>query len=405
MCRIALVLCLLAFAPAASAIAQLDSPWAWGPTLGAFGETFVTVTWSVTRPVEIEVHYGREEVYLEEGTWEETLFFPRHQGQALIPLDDLEPGTAYRYQLIVYEGDASHPGPMGRFTTLGREDDGFRFLVYGNTGGFPERHGLVVNAMMSSSENSRCVINLGPPIRSTAPEEVAAFFSVIDPLALSQPYLAVAGAPERADEERTFYDMFALPAGGGTSGEQWWSLDIGAVHLVAMDVSTPEGPEAAALITQQVAWLEQDLTGSSAPIKILLLREPIYSSLYPGGVDEGLRLRWEAILRDGGVDLVLAGGLGRYEHIFMRGIHHVVTSGGGGVLADAAQERAPGTVFSRYGTLHYLYVTVDAEGAVRVEAIPVGVVYDVGLDEEGQPIEEVHLVLGGVPMEAFTIRP
>lgn len=383
-----------------TAMAQLDSPWMWGPHLGAFGSDYATVTWKVSRPVEIEVRYGQAALYDADGSFEETLAFPRHQGLAEIRLDGLVPGTGYVYQVVVYEGDAVHPGPVGRFATSGGNAEPTTVLVYGNTAGFPERQRVVIDAMRAFDGDAALLVNVGPLVRSNDPEGYAELFEVIGPFARDHPYVAVAGASERGSE--IYYDSFALPTGGGIDDEQWWSIDLGGVHFVALDVSTPEGPEAAALIAEQVTWLTADLAASSAELKVVFVRDPIYSSTLPDGVDKELRLRWEGLLRDGGVDLVVAGGASRYEHLYVGGVHHVVCAGGGGPFAAVPPIDAAGLVFSRYSALHYLRLTIAGE-ALRVEAIPVATVYAVGLDEQGAPIEEVHLVPGGEPMDRFTL--
>ena len=387
----------------AGAIAQLDSPWVWGPRLGAFGDTFVTVTWNVLRPVEIEVRYGQAATYEADGTWEETLLFPRHQGIAEIRLDGLSPATRYAYQVMVYEGDATHPSPIGEFTTPTPGEYAFSLLVYGNTGGLPERHALVIDAMRARDGGALFVVNLGPIAGAGCADAFdEQLLDAIGELAVSRPYLTVAGLSERDCE--AYYDSFALPIGGGTFDEQWWSFDVGGLHLVAIDVSTPEGPEAAAEIAEQVDWLAADLADNAARFTVVLMREAMYSAALPEGVNEELRLRWEDALIEGSVDLVLAGGAGRYEHLYIGGIHHVVTAGGGGPLIEPPRVAARGTVCARYRTLHYLRVSVSAEG-LQVEAVPVAILHESGTDEDGAPIYEVEIVRFADPMDVFTIQP
>jgi hypothetical protein len=391
----------LGLLPCTEAMAQLDSPWVWGPRLGAFAERFVVVSWSVKRPVELEVHYGRADLHEADGVWEETLLFPRHQGNAQIALDDLEPETRYAYQVIVYEGDATHPSPVGEFTTPALGAYPFRFLCYGNTGAFPERHRAVMDVLRANETDALFLINLGPLLGPDPERPYADLLEVTDAYALSHPYLTV--VDDAPNMDGLYYDLFALPIGGGTADEQWWSVDVGEVHIATIDVSVPEGPDAAAVIAEQVGWLAADLARSTARFTIVCMRDPVYSGALPNGVDTELRMRWEEIFLEGGVDLVIASGAGRYEHLYVDGIHHVVSSGGGGPMAPRPAEPAPGTLAARYDTLHYLWLSVSEDGLL-VEAVPVVVVEERVPAEGGEPIVELIKLPIISPMDVFTIR-
>lgn len=383
------VLGLLVLLCAAGTTAQTSSPWTWGPILGAIGDDRAVISWETSRPVSVDLHYGLTQIHEVSGRWDETLTFDRQEGRAEIWLRDLLPDTEYRYQLIAYEGDAVYPSKIGAFQTSGADVRSFEFIVYGHTRSFPDRHKLVADTIARDETDAAFAVHVGEIVEAFTADRVSNLYWAIAALARSTPYLTVVGG-ETADDG-AYFSTFALPQGGGISGEQWWGFDYGDVHLVGLD-STLADP-GGARTQEQVAWLRQDLAASNAILTVVFTSAALYGSAYPSGKNEALLSLWEPVFREFGVDLVLSAEIGGYEHFYTHGIHHVTTGGGGGPLADPPDERTPGLVFSRYGTLHYVRVTV-ADDALRAEAVPVASIID----------DEVYLTPSGRAIDTFVIR-
>lgn len=367
------------------------SPWLWGPNLGAIGENYVAISWNTSRAVGVDLNYAKESFYDAAKTWEETLVFEPHEGVAEIWLRDLMPGTTYQYQVVVYEGDAVYPRPIGRFTTSSDQMRGFSFLVYGDTRSFVDRHKLVADTMARDEAGAALVINTGDLVESPTVDRFESFFGAIEALARSHPYSAVLGNHDRG--HANYFEFLALPPGGGQAGEQWWSFDYGNVHFVGLDSSVLAKADGVMEMQQQTEWLASDLAGSDARFKVVCFHYPIYSSAWEEGVEESLRTLWEPIFLEHGVDVVFTGHTHCYEHFYVNGLHYVVTAGGGAPLQDPIDAVPDGLVFRRYGTLHYLRVTV-ADAMMRVEAIPVASVYD----------DEVYPVPTGRAIDSFIIE-
>jgi 3',5'-cyclic AMP phosphodiesterase CpdA len=380
----------LVLAIGVAASSQVESPVIWGPVLGVIGETSIAISWNTLRAVGADLHYSAAEVYDATGIWEETLSFEPHEGVAEIQLRGLAPGSTYRYQVVIYEGDAVYPSPIGYFTTVSAEPRPFSFLIYGDTRTHHDRHKLVADTMARDEPEAVLVINTGDLVESPTIGRFKSFFAAIANLALSHPYLAVIGNHEKGHSR--YYEFFALPSGGGKAGEEWWSFDYGNVHFVGINSCAATASDAVTRIREQMEWVREDLANSDAKFKVVLFHHPIYSSTWEGGVNESMRAMWESIFRETGVDLVLNGHMHCYEHFYIYGIHYVVTGGGGAPLQDPVDEVADGTVCRRYNTLHYLRITVAGD-TLRVEAIPVASVYN----------DEVHLVPSGRPFDSFTI--
>ncbi|BDG25766.1 acid phosphatase [Thermus thermophilus] len=123
----------------------------------------------------------------------------------------------------------------------------------------------------------------------------------------------------------------------------------------------------------QRAWLEKALQASTAPLKVLLLHRPLYSSGLHGG-SPTLRSLLEPLLRRHGVALVLAGHDHHYERLEVQGLLHVVTGGGGAGLYPTR----PPVPWSRALAVahHALFLEVRPEGLLGYALDPGGRLLD-----------------------------
>lgn len=388
---------------------QLDSPWEWGPIAWALDSTAVTVSWSTSRSAEADLVYGEAEFYDATGLWQETLSFGEYGGLAEVRLDGLLPATTYRYQVTIYEGDAVYASEVHSFTTTDPEARSGQILVYGNTLGGGEWHRWLLNRLASSptTRNAQWLMNVGGIVHEATAD---AYGELLDDIAAASAASSFAYAAVRGDVEALndlYYDFLALPTGGGTFDEQWWSLDIGPVHFAAIDATVLTGdgswPADAGIVDEQLRWLENDLAQSNGLFNVVLLAEPIIASCLPDGQNETLRSLLEEVFRAGNVRVVISGGVGYYEHSYARGIHYLVTGGGGGYLLDSCAWESPALVVQRFGSLHVLRLTI-ADDVLRVEAIPVATVYEEGSDSLGNPRVVLHAVPDGQAFDSLTLR-
>ena len=386
--RLLFVTVVLVWIPIEACVGQLSTPWSWGPILGAVGEDFVAITWMTNRAVGFDLRYSLARVYDATGQWEETLTFERHEGVAEIWLQDLMPGSTYRYQLIFYEGDAVYPTEVGSFSTFEPSARSFSFVVYGATRSFPDRHKLVADAIASGEEAS-VVFHAGGLVDAPTEERFDNFFWSIADLARSHPYISVIGKGDSGGS--LYFDYLALPVGGGFEDEEWWSFDYGSVHFIGLDSTVAESDEA--VMHAQTAWLEDDLAGVVGKLIVVFSYDALYSSSHTGGKNEPLCLAWEPLFRYYGVDVVFSASQPCYEHIYRSGVHYVTTGGGGSTLHSAPETTAPGTVSRRYGMLHYVRCTF-ADDSLLIEAIPVASVVE----------DAIYLVPSGRSIDTLLLR-
>lgn len=387
-----LILALLTLVAAVSALpaaAQSTPPWAWGPILGAIGEQSVALTWKTIRSVGFDFSYSLAQIYDSTGQWQETLTFERHLGVAEIWLTDLIPGAVYRYQLVFFEGDAVYPTEVGTFQTIDPDVRSFSFAVYGATATHPDRHKLVADTINRQTDVS-LVFHSGGLVEYPTDERFRNFFWAMSDVGRTRPFLTIIG--EHDDDHDLYFDNFALPSGGGRRDEQWWSFSYGPVHFVGLDSTLSELTEQAAM-QEQTAWLREDLSQAQDQIIVVFTADPLYSASYASGQNERLVAVWGPLFRQYGVDVVFSSSVHSYEHIRVDGIHHVISGGGGAPLISAPSSIAPGTVFRRYGLLHYVLGTV-ADDVLQIELMPVARIED----------DVLTMAASGRSMDTFVVQ-
>jgi hypothetical protein len=105
-------------------------------------------------------------------------------------------------------------------------------------------------------------------------------------------------------------------------GKRYYSFKKENVEFFSLD-STYMDP-------QQLAWVDKQLSGSTAAWKICFFHHPLYSDGKFHGPDRDLRARLEPLLAKGGVSVVLSG----HEHFYERlkphqGIYYFIIGNGG----------------------------------------------------------------------------
>jgi hypothetical protein len=148
------------------------------------------------------------------------------------------------------------------------------------------------------------------------------------------------GAPYRA--------VFNLPV-----NEKWYSYDWGRIHFAVLDTEAD--------YETQIRWLDEDLSASKLPWKIVFMHRPPYSSGHHGS-DTRLRKLLAPVLERHHVQLVLAGHDHHYERIEpQNGVTYVVTGGGGRGTYDVGESSF--TAFSE-SVIHYVYLEVGVDELV-----------------------------------------
>ncbi|HKP88815.1 MAG TPA: Ig-like domain-containing protein [Thermoleophilaceae bacterium] len=99
-------------------------------------------------------------------------------------------------------------------------------------------------------------------------------------------------------------------AGAGATGDGYYSYDVGAWHVIALNSSNNCSPVACDALSAQFSWLVTDLATHPAKCTLAYFHHPRFSAYT--GTNANVKPLWQA-LYDGGADLVLGGHAHNYE--------------------------------------------------------------------------------------------
>ncbi len=258
-------------------------------------------------------------------------------------ISGLEPDTIYCYTV----GNGTLLQTRTGFRTAPTADNPapVRFLAFGDSGGggsdqkalleqmYEVPYGLMIHTGDIAYDNGE----LG--------EFEANVFGVYQDLFRNIPFYPAAGNHEynHSASAAPFRSVFNLP-GGEDNARKWYSFDWGRIHFAALDTE--------ASYATQAAWLDEDLSATTLPWKIVYLHRPPYSNGEHGS-DTSLRSALAPVLEKHGVQLVLAGHDHNYERVLpQNGTFYVVTGGGGKGTRSVGSSSF--TAFSAE-VIHYVY--------------------------------------------------
>jgi phosphodiesterase/alkaline phosphatase D-like protein len=194
-----------------------------------------------------------------------------------------------------------------------------RFAVIGDSG-TGERPQFQIGDLMSKARDKfpfDFVVMLGDNIYgSKSASEIKKKFE--DPykalLDANVKFYAALGNHDHSDE--IYYKPFNM------NGKRYYNFRNGNAEFFALDSDYMDPP--------QVAWLQQQLSASSATWKICFFHHPMYSHARFHGEDVDLRSQLEPIFQKFGVNVVLAG----HQHVYERlkpqgGINYIVLGNSG----------------------------------------------------------------------------
>lgn len=280
-------------------------------------------------------------------------------------LTNLTPGTTYNYvprldDVALSSGDRLLTMPANGGGTV-------QFIAFGDSGvGSPEQYQL---AALMAADSFDIALHTGDVVYqydAGGPGGYAElhkwFFDVYRGwLRRSAVYPAIGNHDDEASHAAPFRDVFVLPENGASAAypehaRRFYSIDQGAAHIVVLD--TELAFQDTTRRAAQIAWLEQDLSSTTQPWKIVVMHRSPYSAGGEHGSDLAVRAALSPIFEKHGVQLVISG----HEHDYERTIPvregtqgtpvvYVVTGGGGARLYPAAT--AWWTAASR-SAFHYL---------------------------------------------------
>lgn len=242
----------------------------------------------------------------------------RFQGNYVhqVAVESLTPGTTYYYRV----GDETLNvwSATGTFKTAPAGDAAFTFLAIAdvqasNLATF-QKAAAVTEQGLKTHRDTAFLVNLGDFVNDCTNEEWDDYFTAFGGVHAGTTIAPVAGNHDGNFKWGWFQNQFKLddqssPAGSLTGA--YYSFDYANVHFTVLNTN-----DMYPMSQQQLNWLQNDISGSDAEWKIVLLHRSLYSAGKNINKPDTLIMRNHIlpVLDSLDVDLVLGG----HDHMYMR---------------------------------------------------------------------------------------
>ena len=291
-----------------------------------------------------------------------------------VALEGLQPGTRYRY--VIGEGREKMGGSFVTAPARGASSS-LRFVIYGDTRTYPERHRAVAKGI--AREKPAFVVCSGDLVRSGSVWETwqDEFFG---PGAAYMPRSVLWPVRGNHEDDAVFYrELFDLPG-----NELYYSFDHGNVHVAVLDCYADRA--------EMLEWLDRDLGASQAKWAFVVLHEPMFN--VGGHASHWGREDFLPALERHGVDFVLSGHSHLYERFLPIGpaggkpVIHITSAGGGAPSYPAVVSPTLAGGIGR-SELHYCLFEIEGNRCTVAAKRPDGSVMDsLSLVKEGDSYQD-----------------
>lgn len=235
--------------------------------------------------------------------------------QHTVTLTNLEPGSKYCYKV----GDAQRGwwSEAGIIETASGSDDAFTFIYVTDPQAqrpdHYDRFAQVIDTAYASHPESKFIVSAGDQVDYGENMKHWNYLLNSTDNILNLPMMPTTGNHE--DEGAILTNNFALPnvPEQDLDSGVYYSYDYNNVHYTVLNTNDIVDDK---LSDGQIEWLKNDIMGSDADWKILVLHKALYSngSHFDDSDVEGMRSQLNALLPYLGVDLVLQG----HDHVYLR---------------------------------------------------------------------------------------
>ena len=339
---------------------------------GNIGE--MSVVWQMQDTEQCLIEWGTDTTY-SMGSFLTSEYGTEHMHSHAIT--GLSPATKYYYQVSCSE--VYCPGNFYS-APLATESD-FSFLVYGDTRTNYMWHDSVAAVMVATyvaqSQYQTIVLATGDLVEFGAEESSwqSEFFNEAQTNLRQRmrevPLASCLGNHELYESEYAGYDLdtplfgqyFPFPY----AERRYWSFDYGPAHFTIVDqypeYYDPYGP--GLISSEELAWIESDLSSSTSPWKFAVFHEPGWScGLHEN--NEDVQNLLQPLFETYGVQMVFAGHNHYYARACNNGVFHITTGGGGAPLTYPQQDYP--NVITAVRVRHFCRVSIS-EDNLTMEAI------------------------------------
>lgn len=239
----------------------------------------------------------------------------------------------------------------------------FEFVVFGDTRTRDAVHRRVVEAILKQTTPD-FVLHTGDLVADgREADQWPVFFEIENPLLRRAAFFAALGNHEH--NSRYFYQFFDLD-------RPYYSFDWGQAHFVVLMSDranwAADEPARQRLWAEQLRWLEEDLAqAQQKAFRFAMMHHPPFTAVKRRQGSPNPTQDMVPLFEKYRVQAVFCGHDHNYQHHVVRGVHYIVTGGGGAPLYPVD---APLAGITRYvnSTEHYVRVRVQPARAV-IEAV------------------------------------
>ncbi len=297
-----------------------------GPFLQSPGQGTVVVVWETDVPAPGKVLWG------EGGTLSGAVADPAPARRHEVALPGIVPGASVSYRVLAGTAHSR----VATFLAPPRAGEDTRFIILGDTRTMHAAHRSVVES--ASTWASHFLVDTGDMVGSgDSACDWAAFFAIERPLLATRLSFHVIGNHDRAGGGLDALRRLLVQPPGNHSPESEFAVDIGNVRLIVLDnaVTVSDG-------ASQEEWLEEVLEEAGAMAGIMHVIVAVHHGVHSNGPHGPSKSLWKAglpgIMREHGVELVVAGHDHGYERGVVDGLRYMVTAGGGAPLYSKKQK-------------------------------------------------------------------
>lgn len=244
----------------------------------------------------------------------------------------LQPQTTYTYRV----GGEGGWSPEYSFTTPGTPGtfDSFRVAMFGDSRGDVDTWSQVITAVDEAAPD--LMITSGDMVELGASQiEWDNWFAASGDVMARRPLAITHGNHEFLAQG--YFAQVGMPG-----NEEWYALDWGPLHLVALNDTVRDPTQ---IGSDQVQFMRAEYQTATADWRWVVHHQPAYSTCTTHGSFEALREYWTPVWEESNVDLVVAG----HNHIYERsvpilanaeaegGVTYLVTGGAGAPLYEESQ--------------------------------------------------------------------
>lgn len=321
----------------------------WGPVLSDMEPTRAAVAWTTTQPARSRlICDGRQYRSAATGVYH------------AVELEGLAPNAEHEYYVEAFAADERAESDRFVFRAPPANLSQWSFIAFGDTQSRHDKHREVLDAIMRVTPRPWLALHTGDLVADgNSPAAWDTFFRIERPLVGTIPFYPTPG--NHGQESDLYYNTFPVPPGGGPHGKAWYCFPFANALFVVLNSEAALDPQAAYLEQQLVAAAEHGIRW-----RFVVWHRPPFASGPHGGCTS-IQERWVPILDRHGATCVFSGHNHGYEHSLRKGIHYVVTAGGGGPLYPVGVKPNPYSVKSE-SCLHFTQVMVTPT-AVALRAL------------------------------------